>query len=111
MGAKQSYMKPMTEFGAWSVWCVMQEHSTDRRKKKRYNSGTGELTMDKLKPCPFCGNQVALYQTRYPLPGFEDVDKGDFEVMCRSCNMATVFFDAKHPIEDMWNRRVDSVGD
>jgi hypothetical protein len=59
----------------------------------------------KLKPCPFCGGKVRLYQTCKPLPDFEDVDKGDYETVCDECNAITVFASARIPIDIMWNRR------
>ena len=61
----------------------------------------------KLKPCPFCGGPVQMIQFRAPLPGLEDVDKGDFEFVCSSCKTATMFFIADHPAEELWNRRCD----
>lgn len=61
-----------------------------------------------LKPCPFCGGNVNVMQLRKPLPDFEDVDKGDFEVFCARCNSATVFFKAPQNVDELWNRRADN---
>lgn len=49
-----------------------------------------------------------MIQLRKPLPGFEDVDKGDFEVFCARCNSATVFFKAAQNEDELWNRRGDN---
>lgn len=65
--------------------------------------------MAELKPCPFCGGNVSMIQLRKPLPDFENVDKGDFEVFCARCNSATVFIKATQNVDELWNRRVDNV--
>lgn len=52
----------------------------------------------KLKPCLFCGGEVRLYQTRKPLPDFEDVDNGDYEIVCDRCNAITMFESARTPM-------------
>jgi len=62
-----------------------------------------------LKPCPFCGGQVRMIQTRVPLPDFEDIDKGDFAIGCYSCRALTEFRIADRPIEELWNRRTNNV--
>lgn len=64
--------------------------------------------MAELKPCPFCGGDVSMIQIRKPLPDFENVDKGDFEVFCARCNAATVFIKAALNVDELWNRRADN---
>ena len=58
-----------------------------------------------LKPCPFCGGAVEMRQTRRPLPDWEDVDKGDFAFICSRCRTVTQFYNARSPVEAVWNRR------
>lgn len=74
------------------------------QKHDLFLSGGGVM---EFKPCPFCGGAVSIIQIRTPLPDFEDVDKGDYEVFCARCNAAIVFFKAKQNVDELWNRRAD----
>ena len=56
--------------------------------------------MDKLKPCPVCGNHILSFITGIAVP--------KFAVLCEECGEETDFFDAKDKAVAAWNRRVEN---
>lgn len=60
---------------------------------------------NELKPCPFCGNSVELWET-----GFGVVKV----IECKTCNVRFVFpwhKDTKKELTDAWNRRANNATD
>lgn len=55
--------------------------------------------MNKLKPCPFCGNE---YISVIP-----SVDKSVWWCKCEECEVSTACFDEKAEAIAFWNRRTE----
>ena len=55
--------------------------------------------MNKLKPCPVCGNHILSFI----------IGVGKFAVLCEECGEETDFFDDKNKAIEAWNRRVENA--
>ena len=56
--------------------------------------------MEKLKPCPKCGNHILSFIIGIVTP--------KFAVLCEECGEETDFFDTKNKAVEVWNRRVEN---
>lgn len=59
--------------------------------------------MNKLKPCPKCGNHILSFVIGVVVP--------KFAVLCEECGEETDFFDTKNKAVEAWNRRVENAID
>lgn len=104
--------------------CKDRDADFSKCKSSRYKfSGRSELSMEKLKPCPFCGGKAVFFaesnRSSHTDVGFE------FSIKCTVCNVKSPFKYAVsfhlnengeiHPTTDKrnkaieeWNRRVDN---
>lgn len=57
--------------------------------------------MNKLKPCPKCGNHILSFVIGVVVP--------KFAVLCEECGEETDFFDTKNKAVEAWNRRVENA--
>ena len=57
--------------------------------------------MNKLKPCPACGNHMLSFIIGVAAP--------KFAVLCEECGEETDFFDAKDKAVEAWNRSVENA--
>ena len=55
--------------------------------------------MNKLKPCPKCGNHSLSFVVGVVVP--------KFAVLCEECGWETDFFDDKNKAVEDWNGRVE----
>ena len=70
-------------------------------KIKLRKHGIGELTMNELKPCPFCGGKDSgILTTSY--------DGYWFAVFCEDCMAQTRKCRQEKDAIEAWNRRVDN---
>ena len=56
--------------------------------------------MNKLKPCPVCGNHMLSFIIGVAAP--------KFAVLCEECGEETDFFDDRNKAVEDWNRRVEN---
>lgn len=70
---------------------------------------------EKLKPCPFCGGEVKIYNMvsniAQHLDGFLTLDGECYAVRCDDCNCEISFISAAASEEQTtqaWNRRTES---
>lgn len=61
--------------------------------------------MEKLKPCPFCGGEAAVYSI--------NLFRAEIQVICKKCRNRTLAYkggdydDTKYLVTQAWNRRVN----
>lgn len=53
----------------------------------------------KLKPCPFCGEE---------LPQLYETDHAGWAVFCQGCRLEVVSELDRHELIDAWNQRADA---
>ena len=56
--------------------------------------------MEKIKPCPFCGDEVKLRRGNDDYYGKEKTIRADFIVICEKCDIHTPRFTTKVCIND-----------
>lgn len=64
-----------------------------------------ENSMNKLKPCPFCGGEAVI------VDGTQPRNIGKFSVVCGMCFCATPWEINQENAEFTWNRRADNESD
>lgn len=90
----------------------MAHDEFNKEEDKRMSDTSEDIKIGKLKPCPFCGGEVGIIESK---PSTAKLTKGEvaFSVMCSKfkCNVkpkANAWQITKEDAVEAWNTRADS---